>query len=63
MAGIVLEHHGPDASSILRHPICHQMIRHGSLEDFHQTNLDDFSARVFANFEVVLGVHVIGLSL
>ena len=34
------------------HPICHQMGRHGSWEDFDQTNFDDFSARIFANFEI-----------
>jgi len=36
----------------MMHPICHQMERHGSWEDFNQTNLDDLSVRVFANFEM-----------
>ena len=51
-----------DASSILRlyvfktkiwHPICHQIAQHESWEVFDQTHLDDFSLRIFANFEVV----------
>ena len=42
-----------DASWVLMmHLICHQMERHGSWEDFNQTNLDDVSVRVFANFEI-----------
>ena len=32
--------------------ICHQMGRYGTWEVFDQTNLDEFSARVFAHFEV-----------
>ena len=42
-----------DASWVLMmHPICHQMVRHGSWEDFNQANLDDFSVRVLAMFEI-----------
>ena len=39
-----------DASWVLMmHPICHQVARHGSWEEFNQTNLDDFPANVFTN--------------
>jgi len=43
-----------DASWVfMMHPICHQMARHISREDFDQTDLDCFSGRVFANFKIV----------
>ena len=41
-----------DKPKISRNPFRHQTARHWSWEDFAQTNLDDFSARVFANFEI-----------
>ena len=59
-----------DASCALRlwvfrakiwHPICRKIGHHGSWEDFNQTNLDDFSARIFANFVIFGFSHFICL--
>jgi len=38
---------------ISSNPFRHQMARHSSWEDFNQTNLDEFSVRISAHFQII----------